>query len=192
METTQRLIVGISGASGVIYGIRLLECLRELNIQTYVTVTEAAETIMKHENQITLRKIKLLSARYFDVNDLTAPLSSGGFQCLGMAVAPCSMKTLAGMANGYSHNLLLRAADVILKERRRLVVVPRETPLNVIHLENMLKLARAGAIVLPAMPAFYHKPKTIDDLVNHVVGKILEALGIEHHLYKRWRAEELS
>jgi 4-hydroxy-3-polyprenylbenzoate decarboxylase len=126
---------------------------------------------------------------YYDIDDLSAPLAGGGFNCMGMVVAPCSMKTLAGIASGYTQNLLLRAADVTLKEGRKLVVVPRETPLNIIHLENMLKLARAGAVILPAMPAFYHKPKTINDLANHIVGKILEAFNLEHSLYRKWKAD---
>jgi 4-hydroxy-3-polyprenylbenzoate decarboxylase len=186
MGSIQRLIIGISGASGTVYGLRLLEILHKLRMETHLVMTKTAEEVIEIENGVAIGEIKRLATYCYDINDLTAPIASGDFQSEGMVIAPCSMKTLAGVANGYSQNLLLRAADVTLKERRRLVLVPRETPLNSIHLENMLKLARIGVTILPAMPAFYHKPKSIDDLVNHIVGKILDVFGIEHQLYKRW------
>ncbi|MEM2093483.1 MAG: UbiX family flavin prenyltransferase [Candidatus Bathyarchaeia archaeon] len=184
-----RVIVGISGASGIIYGVRTLEVLRELNVETHLIITSAAVEIAKAECGLSREEIVKLASRCYDVEDLTAPVSSGSFQHDGMVIIPCSMKTLAGIATGYAGNLLLRAADVSLKERRKLVLVPRETPLNIIHLRNMLTLAEAGAIILPAMPAFYVKPKSIGDLVNYVVGRVLDHLGISHDLYERWKAQ---
>ncbi|HID18443.1 TPA: UbiX family flavin prenyltransferase [Candidatus Bathyarchaeota archaeon] len=191
MGNVQRLIIGISGASGTIYGLRLLETLHKLRVETHLVMTKTAEEVAKIENRVSIGEVKRLATYCYNINDLTAPIASGDFQSEGMVIAPCSMKTLAGVANGYSQNLLLRAADVTLKEGRRLVLVPREAPLNSIHLENMLKLARIGVTILPAMPAFYHKPKSIDDLVNHIVGKILDVFGIAHQLYKRWGVEKL-
>jgi polyprenyl P-hydroxybenzoate/phenylacrylic acid decarboxylase-like protein len=182
-----QIIVGVSGASGAVYAVRLLEALRKYRVKTQLVVTAAAEEIVELEMGLTKSKLHALATCHYDVNDLTSPISSGSFVTDGMVVVPCSMKTLAGIACGYSSNLLLRAADVTLKERRPLVLVPRETPLNLIHLENMFKVAQAGAIVLPAMPGFYHKPKSIDDLVNHVAGKVLDVFHIEHKLYKRWK-----
>jgi len=186
----QRLIVGISGASGCVYGLRLLEVLRNLNVETHRVVTRAAAKILESEVGLEIWEVRKLASQWYEVDDLSAPIASGSFSTMGMVVAPCSMKTLAGIAYGYSENLLLRAADVALKEGRRLILVPRETPLSSIHLENMLKLARMGVVILPASPAYYHKPKTIEDLVDYVVGKILDCLGLEHKLYRRWGEEE--
>jgi 4-hydroxy-3-polyprenylbenzoate decarboxylase len=183
-----QIIIGISGASGIIYGVRLLETLRNLKVKTHLVVTKAAERILELETDFTKTQLVSLATREYDIDDLASSLSSGSFQTDGMVIVPCSMKTLAGIANGYSSNLLLRAADVTLKEKRPLVLVPRETPLNIIHLENMVKVAQAGATVLPAMPGFYHQPKSIDDLVNHIVGKILDSFHLEHKLYKRWKS----
>lgn len=182
-----QIIVGVSGASGTVYAVRLLEVLRDLNVKTHLVVTRTAEKMIELETDLTKKELIALATYHYEVDDLTAAISSGSFKTDGMVVVPCSMKTLAGIASGYSSNLLLRAADVTLKERRPLVLVPRETPMNLIHLENMFKAAQAGAVVLPAMPGFYHKPKSIDDLVNHVVGKILDVLNLEHKLYKRWK-----
>lgn len=182
----RRLIVGISGASGTIYGLRLLEVLRELKIETHLIMTKTAEEIVELESWLKADEVKRLADQCYDVDDLSAPIASGSFQWEGMVVIPCSMKTLAGIACGYSQNLLLRTADVTLKEGRKLVLVPRETPLNSIHLENMLKLAKAGVVILPAAPAFYHKPKSVSDLVNYIVGKVLDIFQIEHQLYRRW------
>ena len=175
-----QIIIGISGASGIIYAVRLLKILRDLNVETHLVITRASEKVIEFETDRTKSEITTLATHYYDVDDLTSPISSGSFKTDGMVVVPCSMKTLAGIATGYSSNLLLRAADVTLKERRPLVLVPRETPLSVIHLENMYKVARAGSIVLPAMPGFYHKPKCIDDLVNDIVGKILDVFNLKH------------
>lgn len=181
-----RAIVGISGASGAIYAVRLLETFKDLGVETHLTITKVAEDVITSETGLTKGEIISLATHFYDVKDLTAPIASGSFKVDGMVIIPCSMKTLAGIASGYTSNLLLRAADVTLKERRKLIIVPRETPLHTIHLLNMYKVALAGAVVLPATPAFYHKPKSINDLVNHVVGKILDVLDIEHNLYKKW------
>jgi 4-hydroxy-3-polyprenylbenzoate decarboxylase len=180
-----RLIVGLSGASGIVYGIRLLQVLREKNVQTELVMTLTAKRIVELETDCEVEEIPALATRVHGIDDLEAPISSGGYLTDGMIVAPCSMKTLAGIACGYSANLLLRVADVTLKEKRPLVLVPRETPLNIVHLENMLQLARIGVTILPAMPAFYHRPQTIDQLTDFVVGKVLDVLHIEHNLCRR-------
>lgn len=181
------IVVGITGASGAVYGVRLLKALKELKVDTHLILTEAAEKIVEYELGLCRADLVNFATYCHDIDDLTTSISSGSYKTDGMVVAPCSLKTLAGIAYGYSENLLLRAADVTLKEGRLLILVPRETPLSIIHLENMLKAARAGAVILPAMPAFYHKPRTIDDLADYVVGKILDRFRIEHNLYERWR-----
>lgn len=181
-----RLIVAITGASGTVYAKRLLEVLREKKVETHLIVSKAAEKVIEHELGMKKKDLEKLACHVYGVDDLCAPFMSGSFQTDGMIIVPCSMKTLAGIASGYADNLILRAADVTLKEGRRLIVVPRETPLSSIHLRNMLSLARLGVAVVPAMPAFYHKPKKIDDLVDFVVGKVLDCLGVEHKLFKRW------
>jgi len=187
-----RLIVGISGASGAIYGVRALQALRELGVETHLVVTNAGLATMRLETDFKRADVVRLASETHEVDDITSKIASGSYQTDGMLIIPCSMKTLAGIAGGYSDNLLLRAADVTIKERRRLVLVVRETPLSLIHIENMAKVTRAGAIVLPAMPAFYQRPKTVAALVDQVVGKALDMLEIEHHLLKRWegRGEE--
>jgi len=185
-----RLIIAITGASGVVYGQRLLGVLREKRVETHLIISEAAEKLIEHELKTTRKRLEALASHVYGADDLTAPMMSGSFRTDGMVIVPCTMKTLAGIAHGYSDNLILRAADVTLKERRRLVLVPRETPLSVVHLRNMMELARLGAIVVPAMPAFYHKPEKIEDLVDFVVGKVLDALDIEHKLFRRWSGSE--
>ncbi|RLI35139.1 aromatic acid decarboxylase [Candidatus Bathyarchaeota archaeon] len=184
---TRRFIVGVSGASGMIYTVRLLQVLRGLKAEVHLILTRAAEKVLGNEGPLTVSQLKALASHCYDPEDLEAPIASGDFSHEGMVVAPCSMKTLAGIASGYSQNLLLRAADVALKEGRKLILVPRETPLNPIHLENMLKLARLGVVILPAMPAFYHKPENLSQLADFIVGKILDQLGVEHRLYRKWR-----
>ena len=181
-----RLIIAITGASGVVYGKRLLEVLQNKKIETHLIMSKAAETIIKHELETTKKDIEKLASFVYSVNDLTAPIASGSFKTDAMVIVPCSMKTLAGIAHGYAENLILRGADVMLKEKRKLILVPRETPLNIIHLQNMLVLAKQGVMIVPAMPAYYHKPKNIRDVVNYVVGKILDCLEIEHTIFKRW------
>ncbi len=184
-----RVIVGISGASGVIYGIRLLEAFKAVPIETHLIMSEWAENILALETDCDLSSVNDLAAVKYDNRDMTAPVASGSFLTAGMVIAPCSMKTLAGIANGYSQNLLERAADVTIKEGRKLVLVPRETPLSAVHLENMLKLARMGVVIAPPMPAFYINPKQVSDLVDHHVGKIMDQFGFSNTLVKRWQEE---
>jgi 4-hydroxy-3-polyprenylbenzoate decarboxylase len=174
-----KVVVAITGASGVVYGIRLLEALKEQGIATQCILSKAAKLIIKHEDVETPRGC-------YGEEELEAPLASGSYGFDAMVIAPCSMKTLAAIANGYSSNLITRCADVAIKEKRKLVLVPRETPLSCIHLENMLKLARIGVVILPAMSAFYPRPKKINDMVDFIVGKILDSLGIDNELYRRW------
>jgi flavin prenyltransferase len=185
----KRVIVGISGASGVIYGVRLLEALKEIGIETHLIISEWAERILAMETDYDPKYVSGLAAVRYENRDLAAPVSSGSFLTAGMVIAPCSMKTLAGIAGGYSQTLLERAADVTIKEGRTLVLMPRETPLSPIHLENMLKLARIGVAIVPPMPAFYIKPQSILELVDHQVGKIIDRLGFQHRLFKRWGEE---
>ena len=197
--------VGITGGSGAPYALRLLRALVTAGHDVHVVVSAAGETVLQVESGIrpgrTLREKEAALAaaaeagtgpgtiRLFDPANLAAPISSGSFPCAGMVIVPCSTGTLGRVANGISSNLIERAADVTLKERRRLVVVPRETPLSDIHLRNMLTLRQAGADILPAMPAFYHRPKTIADLVDMIVGRILDRLGVENSLFFRWGTE---
>jgi len=183
-----RLIVGVSGSSGIIYGIRLLEVLSERNdIEVYLIITRAAELILREESSRLKENLDKLADHTYEPDEMDAPIASGSFPIDCMVVVPCSMKTLAGISSGYSENLLLRAADVTIKENRPLIIVPRETPLNPIHLENMLKLSRLGVTVLPAIPAFYHNPTSVEEVVDYVVGKILDVLRIEHSLFERWK-----
>jgi 4-hydroxy-3-polyprenylbenzoate decarboxylase len=181
-----RVAVGISGASGAVLGLRLLEVLKEMRVETHAVVTKAAERILKEEHGASREDVAKLAHRLYDVDDFTAPIASGSFKVDGMVVAPCSMKTLAGIVCGYSDNLLLRAADVTLKEGRPLVLVVREAPLSVVHLRNMLAAAEMGAVVLPPVLTFYIKPRSVEDLVDYVVGRALDALGLKHSLYRRW------
>ncbi len=182
-----KLIVGITGASGVIYGIRLLEVLSGVEgVETHLIITEASELNIKYETDWEVAQVRALADFSHDVRNLGAPVSSGSFPVDGMIVAPCSMKTLAALANSYAENLLLRAADVTLKERRKLVLLVRETPLNLAHLRNMEQLAEMGAVILPPVPAFYHHPRTIQDIVDYTIGKVLDLFGIEHDLFARW------
>lgn len=181
-----RLVVGITGASGVIYGIRTLEALKKLGVEAHLVMSEWGARNVKIETEHTVDYVRSLPAHVYEDDNLAAAISSGSFRTDGMAIVPCSMKTLASIANGFDDSLVSRAAGVCIKEQRRLVVVPREAPLSKVHLENMVKLASAGAVILPAMPGFYHKPRSVDDLVNHVVGKVLDQFGIEHGLFRRW------
>jgi 4-hydroxy-3-polyprenylbenzoate decarboxylase len=182
-----KIVIGLSGASGIIYGIRLIEVLHSINIQTYLIISEWAKKNIEIETDKTLEYVKSLSSVNYDNFRLDASVSSGSFLHDGMVIVPCSMKSLSSIANGYDDTLISRAASVTLKESRKLIIVPRETPLSRIHLENMIKLQQAGAIILPAMPGFYHKPSTIEEIVDHLVGKILDQLNIKHDLFKRWK-----
>jgi 4-hydroxy-3-polyprenylbenzoate decarboxylase len=182
----KKLIVGISGSSGALLGIKLLEFLWSADYETHLIITSTAEKIIEHETEFKVKDVKKLAYKVHDNSDFFAPIASGSFKTEGMVVIPCSMKTLAGIATGYTDNLLLRSADVCLKEKRKLVLVTRETPLSLIHIENMAKVTRAGAVVLPPMLSFYAKPKKIEDMVNHVLGKVLDILEIENKLFERW------
>ncbi|MEQ1757029.1 MAG: UbiX family flavin prenyltransferase [Vicinamibacterales bacterium] len=184
-----RLIVGISGATGTIYGIRLLERLRELNAESHLVLSRWGARTMLHESSHTREQVESLATASYAPNDMGAAISSGSFRTDGMVIAPCSAKSLAAIAHGYGDNLLHRAADVVLKERRKLVLVVREAPLSDIHLENMLKVSRAGAVILPPMPAFYHRPTTIDDIVDHTVARILDQFGLEAPGTARWSGD---
>jgi len=175
----KRLVIGISGASGALLAVRLLHRLNELGgVETHLVTTRAAESVIRTETGHTVEEVAALATRYYRPDDLGAPISSGTFHTEGMVIIPCSMKTLAGIASGYSDNLLLRAADVTLKEGRRLVLVPRESPLHAIHLENMLKLARMGVTMLLPLPAFYRHPRTVDEVVDHTVARALRFFGV--------------
>jgi 4-hydroxy-3-polyprenylbenzoate decarboxylase len=186
-ELLLRLIIAISGASGSIYGIRLLEELKRKGIETHLLISRwGRETILK-ETSYDIEYIRSLASFNYNEDQQGAIISSGSFPCNGMVVAPCSMKTLAGIANGYAADLLIRAADVTIKERRKLVLLTRETPLNAIHLENMLKLARIGVTIMPPVPAFYTKPLNIEDIVAHTVGRVLDQFGLEADGIKRWK-----
>ena len=183
----ERLIVGISGASGVIYGVRLLQTLKALPVETHLVMTRTAEVTLAHETGMKVADVRRLADVAYPIDDLAAAISSGSFQTIGMIVAPCSMRSLGEIAHGISSNLLTRAADVVLKERRRLVLVARETPLHTIHLRNLVTVSELGAIVAPPMPAFYNKPKTLDDVIDHTVGRLLDLFGLDTGKIKRWR-----
>jgi 4-hydroxy-3-polyprenylbenzoate decarboxylase len=187
-----RLIIAISGATGPIYGIRLLEILKEKKIETHLLITSTAKKIIPQETSYSMNAVKRLATAVYENEDLFAPISSGSFKTDGMIVIPCSIRSLSGIAHSHNENLLIRAADVTLKERRKLVLVVRETPLHQGHIELMLHVSRTGAILLPPMPAFYFNPKTIDELINHTVGKVLDLFGIDHHLFKRWNRTSLK
>jgi len=181
----KKIIVGISGASGSVLGVRLLQELKG-KAETHLIITETAQKILEHETGFNIKQVEKLATKSYSNSDFFASIASGSFKTEGMVIIPCSMKTLAGIASGFSDNLLLRCADVCLKERRKLVLVARETPLSYIHIKNMKTASKAGAIILPPVLSFYSKPKTIDDMVNHIVGKVLDILGFENSLYKRW------
>lgn len=182
----KRLLVGISGASGIIYGIRLLQCLKETDIETHLIVTKAAQQTRAVECDLTAAQLYALADQHHSIDNIAACTSSGSYQTLGMVVAPCSMRTLSEIANASSSNLLTRSADVILKERRKLILMVRETPFNLAHIRNMAQATEMGAIIAPPVPAFYNKPTSIDDLVNHSVGRVLDLLDIELDMVKRW------
>ncbi|MDP3705906.1 MAG: UbiX family flavin prenyltransferase [Legionellaceae bacterium] len=185
-----RIIIGISGSSGIIYGIRLLEVLKTLSIETHLVVTKAAQLTRSYETDLNAAELKALADVYYSYTDITAPIASGSYQTMGMIVAPCSMKSLGEMAHGIAGNLLTRAADVVLKERRRLVLMPRESPLHLGHLQNMVSVTQMGGIICPPMPAFYHKPQNVLDLVNDSIGRVLDLFGLESGLVKRWGEQD--
>jgi 4-hydroxy-3-polyprenylbenzoate decarboxylase len=177
-----KLAVAITGASGVVYGLRLIKVLEQKGLKPICMVSDAARKIIAIETKGALNELK----GCYKEGEIEASVASGSFRLDGMVIIPCSMKTLSAVANGHASTLITRAADVMIKEGRRLVIVPRETPLSSIHLENMLRLSRIGVTILPAMPAFYHLPNKIEDLEDFIVGKVLDALGIDNDLYRRW------
>jgi 4-hydroxy-3-polyprenylbenzoate decarboxylase len=187
----KRLIVGMSGASAAIYGIRLLEVLRETDVETHLVITSAARKIILMETDFQVEEVEGMADHVYDIDDIGAAIASGSFKTDGMVIIPCSMKSLSAIANSYSANLLLRAADVTLKERRRLVAVVRETPLHKGHLRLMLRLTDMGAIIFPPLPAFYQRPRTVEDIVDHTVGRVLDLFGIDHTLFERWSGSTL-
>jgi 4-hydroxy-3-polyprenylbenzoate decarboxylase len=187
--TPTRLIVGITGATGAIYGVRLLERLREAGVETHLVVSRWGVRTLLHETSYTREQVEALATVAYQAGDMGAAISSGSFKTDGMVVAPCSAKTLAAIAHGYGDNLIHRAADVVLKERRRLVLAVREAPLSDIHLENRLKLSRMGVRIMPPLPAFYHHPATVDEIVDHTVMRMLDQCGLELPSLARWSGE---
>ena len=188
---TRRIIVAISGASGAVYGARLLQVLRGLpGIETHLVVSDAGWRNLQHELGMERPAAQALAHQVHDVNNVGAAIASGSFQCHAMLVAPCSMRTLAAIAHGLADNLLTRAADVMLKERRRLVLMVRETPLHLAHLRNMVAVTEMGGIVCPPLPAFYLRPQTVEDVVNHSVARVLDLIDVDHQLAPRWQGLE--
>lgn len=181
-----RIVVGISGASGAIYGVRIVEALQKLEVEVHLVISETAAKTIPYETGRRLEDVSARAAKVYDNRDLGAAISSGSFQVSGMIVAPCSIKTLAGIANSFNHELLTRAADVQLKERRKLVLLVRETPLHLGHIRHMMNVTEMGGVILPPVPSFYHLPKTIDDIVNQSVQKALDQFGLEGNLFERW------
>jgi flavin prenyltransferase len=185
-KTPRRLIVGITGATGPIYGVRILQALRGTDVESHLIVSRWGARTLLHETPYSLAEVKAMATRVYSENDQGAAVSSGSFPTLGMVIAPCSMKTLSAIAHGHGDDLINRAADVVIKERRRLVLVVREAPLSEIHLENMLKLARMGVVIMPPVPAFYDHPRSIDDIVDHTVGRLLDLFDIHFEKAARW------
>ena len=182
-----KILLSIGGASGSIYGVRLLEELIKSDVEVHLIVTKVAKEILKNETDYDYKKLKKFTKYIYENNDMFAAPASGSFHLDGMVIAPCSMKTLSAIANGYGDTLTTRAASCILKEGRKLILLIRETPLDLPGIKNMLSAKESGAIILPAMPGFYYKPKKIEDIVNFIIGKIFDQLFINHSLYKRWK-----
>ena len=186
-KTAPQLIVEISGASGTIYGVRILEMLRKAEIETHLIMSKSAEMTLAYETDFKPKDVRELASVHYSINDVSAAISSGSFPTMGMIVAPCSIRTMSEIATGVTATLLSRAADVVLKEKRRLVLAIRETPLHAGHLRNMTLLAEIGAVVAPIVPAFYNRPRTVDDIVNHTCGRLLDLFGIDTGVVKRWK-----
>ncbi len=186
MSAPDRLVVGLSGASGVVYGIRLLQVLRGLSVESHLVISKSAEVTLAYETDLKIAEVRALADVSYPPGDIGAAISSGSFKTLGMVVAPCSVRSMAAIAGGVTSSLLTRAADVTLKERRRLVLMVRETPLHTGHLRNMLRLSEMGAVIAPPVPAFYADPKTLDDLVDQSVGRVLDLFGLEIPGVTRW------
>jgi flavin prenyltransferase len=189
----RRLIVGISGATGAIYGVRMLEVLSRLkDFETHLVMSRAAKMTIQVETSYSIKDVEALAGVVHDINNVGASISSGSFRTEGMVIAPCSMKSMGGIAHSIGGDLLVRAADVILKERKKLVLVARETPLHLGHLESMVSLTRMGAVIFPPVPAFYHRPKTLDDVINQTVTRILDQFDIDMTLFERWDDNKMS
>ncbi|MFQ5682161.1 MAG: UbiX family flavin prenyltransferase [Candidatus Binatia bacterium] len=189
----RRLIVGISGATGAIYGVRILETLaRVKDIETHLVMTRAGKMTIQVETPYSPKDVESMADVVHDISNVGASISSGSFRTEGMVIAPCSMKSMGGIALSVGGDLLVRAADVVLKERKKLVLVVRETPLHLGHLESMTSLTRIGAVIFPPVPAFYHRPKTLDDVINQTVTRILDQFGIDVALFERWSDEQIS
>jgi flavin prenyltransferase len=182
----RKIVVGISGATGVVYGVRMLKALFESGVETHLVITSSAIRNMLIETEYTMADLEPFASTIYDVDDVGAAIASGSFQIDGMVIAPCSIKTLSAVANSFNYNLLIRAADVNLKERRRLILLVRETPFHEGHLDLMLRVTRMGGIIMPPVPAFYHMPKTIEDIIDQSVGKVLDLFGIDASLFRRW------
>jgi 4-hydroxy-3-polyprenylbenzoate decarboxylase len=190
--TTRRIIVGISGASGIVYGVRVLEALRSAGFETHLVITRSAQVTLGYELSLKVADVQALANVNHRYDDIGASISSGSFETLGMIVAPCSIRSLSEIATGVTSSLLTRAADVVLKERRRLVLMVRETPLHLGHLRTMTQVTEMGAIIMPPVPAFYNKPESVDDIVNHSVGRVLDLFGINNTLVRRWRDPDVA
>lgn len=185
-KQVKKIIIAITGASGAIYGIRLLEILKEYDVETHLIISKSANLSIATETSFSINEIKNLANYVYNPSDIGAKISSGSFKIMGMIIAPCSMKTLSAIASGFENDLTIRAAGVILKEQKKLVLMTRETPFSPIHLENMLKLSRIGVAICPPVPAFYNKPASLDDVINHSVTRVLDLFDIETNLIKRW------
>lgn len=186
---SKKLVVGMSGATGAIFGVRLLEVLADSPVETHLIVSKWAQQTVEHETDKTIDDLRNLASEVYNSSDMGAAVSSGSFHTDGMVIIPCAMRTVSAISSGSGDNLVHRAADVVLKERRKLVLVARESPLNDIHLENLLKLSRMGVTILPPVPAFYNHPKSLDDMVDHVVMRVLDQFDISHDLMPRWSGE---
>lgn len=185
----KRLIVGISGASGIVFGIRMLEVLKQLNIETHLIISKAAEMTLAYESDLKAKDLREMANEYHPMTDIGANISSGSYKTLGMIIVPCSVRTMSEIASGVTGSLMSRAADVALKDRRRLVLAVRETPLHTGHLRTMTQLSEMGAIIAPIMPAFYNRPKTLEDIIDHTVGRLLDLFDIDAKLLKRWKED---
>jgi len=185
-----RIVLAITGATGAVYGTRMLEALHDCEVEVHLILSRWGEETVRMETGKSAAELEKLAFKRHEMTAMDASISSGSFPIDGMIIAPCSMKTLSAIAHGYLDNLIVRAADVSLKERRKLILMPRESPLNAIHLENMLKVTQAGAIVMPPMPAFYNNPQSLSDIIDHQVGRALDIFGINNQLVKRWGQNE--
>lgn len=185
-----KLVVGMSGASGAIYGVRILQVLQQIGVETHLVMSDSAKRTLVYETDYSIDEVKKLATHVHELNDLGACISSGSFKHAGMVIAPCSIKTLSALAHSFNTNLLVRAADVTLKERRKLVLMVRETPLHLGHLKLMTTVSETGAVLVPPLPAFYHRPKTLDDIINQSVNKALDQFEVDVNLFKRWTGNE--